>query len=323
MTYDGRSLLALAYAIGLVFPIGAHAETFPTKPITLIVPFPAGSQPDTIARLVAQHLSSRVGTTVVQNRPGAGGTTATKAASQAAPDGYTLVLGTTGSLGIGPAFFPNAGYDPVKSFTPVAMVASAPFMLVAGRAAPVATATEAIAYAKANPGKLSYGAATGSPPHLACELFKRAAKIDLHRVPSRGPQAIADMLAGEVHLVCEATTLLLPQIQAGQATLLATMHKARIPQAPEVPTMAELGMTDVDVSVWAGVLAPAGTPDELVRRLNDEINAALNSAELRDNLTRLGVEPKPWAPDSFSAFVAAEARKWADLVALSGEKLPQ
>jgi tripartite-type tricarboxylate transporter receptor subunit TctC len=323
MTYGGRSWLAVACAIGLAFPIGAHAEAFPTKPITLIDPFPAGSQPDTIARFVAQHLSSRVGTTVVQNRPGAGGTTATKAASLAAPDGYTLVLGTTGSLGIGPAFFANAGYDPVKSFTPIAMVASAPFMLVAGRASPVATAADAIAYAKANPGKLSYGAATGSPPHLACELFKRAAKIDLHRVPSRGPQAIADMLAGEVHLVCEATTLLLPQIQAGQARPLATMHKARIPQAPEVPTMAELGMTDVDVSVWAGVLAPAGLPDELVRRLNGEINAALNSAELRDSLTRLGVEPTPWAPESFSAFVAAEARKWADLVALSGEKPPQ
>ena len=318
-----RGLLALAWAIGLVLPVAANAEDFPARPITLIVPFPAGSQPDTIARFVAQHLSSRVGTTIIQNRPGAGGTTGTKAASLAAPDGYTLVLGTTGSLGIGPAFFPNAGYDAVKSFTPVAMVSSAPFMLVAGRAAPVATASEAIAYARANPGKLSYSAATGTPPHLGCELFGRAAKVDIHRVAARGPQVMADLLAGEVQLVCEATTIVLPQIQAGQVKPLATMHRTRIPQVPDVPTMAELGMPGVEVSVWAGVLAPAGTPDELVRRLNREINEALNSAELRDALTKLGVEPMPLAPESFSALIAAEAGKWADLVEQSGERAPK
>ena len=321
MTYRVTSgLLALTCAIGLVFPVVANAQSFPARAITLIVPFPAGSQPDTIARFVAQHLSSRVGTTVVQNRPGAGGTTGTKAASLAVPDGYTLVLGTTGSLGIGPAFFPNAGYDAVKSFTPVAMVSSAPFMLVAGRGAPVSTADETIAYARANPGKLSYSAATGSPPHLACELFRHAAKIDIHRLAARGPQVVTDLLAGEVHLVCEATTVVLPQIQAGQAKPLAAMHRTRIPQAPDVPTMAELGMPEVAVSVWAGVLAPAGTPDELVRRLNREINEALNSAELRDTLAKLGVEPMPLAPESFSAFIAAEASKWAELVERSGER---
>ena len=324
MAYGATSrLAAVACAFGLASPAMANPDGFPTRPITLIVPFPAGSQPDTIARFVGQHLSSRVGVTVILNRPGAGGTTGTKAASLATPDGYTLLLGTTGSLGIGPAFFPSAGYDAVKSFAPVAMVSSAPLMLVAGRTAPVATATEAIAYAKANPGKLSYSAATGSHPHLGCELFRRAAKIDIHRIAARGPQAITDLLGGEVQLLCEATTVVLPQIQAGQAKPLATMHGTRIPQAPDVPTMAELGMPGVEVSVWAGVLAPAGTPDELVRRLNSEINAALNSAELREALAKLGVEPMPLAPESFAAFIATEAAKWADLVELAGERAPK
>jgi len=296
MAYGATSrLAAVACAFGLASPAMANPDGFPTRPITLIVPFPAGSQPDTIARFVGQHLSSRVGVTVILNRPGAGGTTGTKAASLATPDGYTLLLGTTGSLGIGPAFFPSAGYDAVKSFTPVAMVSSAPFMLVAGRTAPVATATEAIAYAK----------------------------IDIHRIAARGPQAITDLLGGEVQLLCEATTVVLPQIQAGQAKPLATMHGTRIPQAPDVPTMAELGMPGVEVSVWAGVLAPAGTPDELVRRLNSEINAALNSAELREALAKLGVEPMPLAPESFAAFIATEAAKWADLVELAGERAPK
>jgi tripartite-type tricarboxylate transporter receptor subunit TctC len=321
MTFPARTgLAALACAIGIACWVGAHAETLPAKPITLIVPFPAGSQPDTMARFVAQHLSSRVAPTVVQNRPGAGGTTATKAASLAPPDGTILLLGTTGSLGIGPAFFANAGYHPVASFRPVAMVASAPFMLAAGSAVPIASLKEAVAYASANPGKLSYAAATGSPPHLACEAFKRAAKIDLRRVPSRGPQAITDLLSGETHIVCEATTILIPLIQAGKAKALAVMHDTRLPQAPAVPTTGELGLPHLEVSVWAGVLAPPGTPDELVRKLNGEINAALNSGELRESLAKLGVEPMPWSPNEFATFIAAEARKWGELVELSGEK---
>jgi tripartite-type tricarboxylate transporter receptor subunit TctC len=321
MAFPARtSLTALACAIGIACCVGANADTFPSKPITLIVPFPAGSQPDTIARFVAQHLSPRLGAVVIQNRPGAGGTTATKGAAAAAPDGYTLLLGTTGSLGIAPTFFVNAGYDPVRSFTPIAMVASAPFMLAAGSAVPVATVPEAIAYAKDNPGKLSFAAATGSPPHLACEAFKRVVKIELQRVPSRGPQAITDLLAGETHIVCEATTVLLPLIQAGKVKPLAVMHGTRLPQAPDVPTMAELGMPDLEVSVWAGILAPVGTSDDVVRRINREMNAALNSAELRDSLTKLGVEPMPWTPGEFASFIAAEAKKWGELVELSGEK---
>jgi tripartite-type tricarboxylate transporter receptor subunit TctC len=237
----------------------------------------------------------------------------------AAPDGYTLVLGTTGSLGIGPAFFANAGYDPVKSFAPVAMVASVPFVLVAGRAAPVATAQEAIAYAKANPGKLSFGAATGSPPQFACEKFKHDAGIDLHRVPSRGPQAITDLLAGEVHLVCEAATLLLPLIREGNAKPLAVMNTMRLPQLPDVPTTAELNLPDVLMTVWAGVLAPAGTPGEIVQKLNAAINDALNSSDLRVSLDKIGVDPRPGSPAEFGAFIAAEAKTWGALVKLTGE----
>jgi tripartite-type tricarboxylate transporter receptor subunit TctC len=253
---------ALALA-AMFFGLGtsdlATAQSYPSKPIKLIVPFAAGGQPDITARIVAQRLSMTLGPVVVDNRPGAGGTIGLKAAAGSDPDGYTLVLGTTGGLAISPAFFKNAGYDPITSFNPVAMVSHAPFILVSAPAVPAATIQEFVTYAKANPGKLSFGGPNATPPHLACELFKRLSATDIVHVSAKAmTQSITDLLGGQIHVTCEATTVLLPLIQAGKVRPLAVMNPTRIPELPEVPTTRESGLPDLVVTAWAGVLVPAG-----------------------------------------------------------------
>ena len=251
-------MLAAVAGIGLSCD-GAAAQPYPVNAIKLIVPFGAGSQPDTIARLIGQQLSLRVGPVVIENRPGAGGLTGTQAAAGAPPDGHTLVLGSIGSLAIGPALLNSPGYDAIKSFAPVALVSNAPFVLVVGPDVPVKTAQELVAHAKANPGKLNFGAANASPPHLACDLFKRAAAIDIVHVRYRTTTLLSDLLKGEIQITCDATTVLLPLIQAGKVRPLAVMSSERLSELPDVPTVAEIGLPDLLVSVWAGILVPAGT----------------------------------------------------------------
>jgi tripartite-type tricarboxylate transporter receptor subunit TctC len=297
----------------------ATAQTYPAKPIKLLVPFAAGGQPDTMARIIAHRLSSTLGPVIVENRPGAGGTIGLRAAAGADPDGYTLVLGTPGGLALSPALFKNPGYDPINSFAPVAMIAAAPFVLVVGPAFSAKTLPELVAYAKANPGKLNFGAPNATPPHLACELFKRVTAIDIVHVSAKNmPQSLTDPVGGQLHLVCEATTLLLPLIEAGQVRPLAAMSVTRIPQLPDVPTTVEIGLPDLVHSAWAGVMVPADTPDAIVGRLNAEINEGLRSSEVTQSLAKLGAAPRTGSPQDFAAFIAAETKKWAEMVKLSG-----
>jgi tripartite-type tricarboxylate transporter receptor subunit TctC len=245
-----------------------------------------------------------------------------KAAAGADPDGYTLVLGTTGGLAISPAFFKDPGYDPIKSFAPVAMVSHAPFILVAAPAVPASTIQQLVTYAKANPGKLNFGGPNATPPHLACELFKRLSATDIVHISAKAmTQSIADLLGGQIQVACEATTVLLPLIQAGKVRPLAVMNPTRIPELPDVPTTVESGLPDLVVTAWAGVLVPAGTPDAIVSRLNADINAGLNSPEVKDSLAKLGAQPKIGSPQEFQAFIADEMRKWAEMVKLSGAKM--
>jgi len=315
--------LALA-ALGVGEHTGglAIAETYPSKPIKLIVPFAAGGQPDTMARIIAQHLSSTLGPVIVDNRPNAGGTIGLKAAASAEPDGYTLVLGTPGGLALSPAFFKNPGYDPIKSFAPVAMIATVPFVLVTASEVPAKTIQELVEYAKANPGKLNFGGANASPPHLACEMFRRMAAIDIVHVSSKAmTQTITDLLGGQIHIVCEATTILLPHILAGTARPLAVMSPTRIPELPDVPTTIESGLPDLLCSAWAGVLVPAGTPQTIVIKLNAEINEGLMSIKVKESLARLGAKLKIYSPQDFAAFIAAETKIWAEMVKLSGAKM--
>jgi tripartite-type tricarboxylate transporter receptor subunit TctC len=320
MTVRSKLVSALG-ALGLALAAAnfAHAQPYPSKPIKLIVPFAAGSQPDVMARLVAQHLSSSLGPVVVENRQGAGGTLGAKVVAGAEPDGYTLLLGTTGVLAISPAFFKDAGYDPTKSFAPVAAISNAPFVLVVAPDVPAGSVADLVAYAKANPGKLNYGAATATPPHLACELFRQATSIDIVRIPYTG-NPVTGLLSGQTQIMCEASTILLPYIQAGKLRPLAVLSDKRWRDLPDVPTSVESGLPNLLVTVWAGVVVPVGTPEGIVGKLNQHINEGLKSAALAESLAKLGAEPRAGSPQEFMELISAEARRWADMVQQSGVK---
>ena len=309
-------------ALAIVTLAGAAlAQSYPSRVIKLIVPFSPGGQPDTIARIVAQHLSTSVGTTIIDNRPGANATIGTKAAAAAEPDGYTLFFGTSTSLAIVPAMKPGE-YDPIKSFVPIAMVSSAPFILTVGPSVPAKTVAELIAYAKANPGKLNFAAPTGGPPHLAGEMFKAATGIDIVPVSYRAMnQAFTDLIAGQMDIIFDAPAVLLPLIRDGKIRALVAMSAQRSPDLPDVPTMAESGLPDRSLTVWNGLLAPAGTPGQIVTRLNAAANDGLRSAAIKAALAKLGSTPLIGSPQDFAAFIASEGKKWADVVKLAGVKM--
>jgi tripartite-type tricarboxylate transporter receptor subunit TctC len=321
----GRRVLLVAAAavcVGLV-PIGAVAQPYPARPIKLIVPFPAGGPPDTIARLVADRMSSRLGQTVViDNRPGGGATVGTRAAANAEPDGYTLLFASTTSLSIGPALFRNLDYDPVRSFAPVAAVSIGSMVVAVSATVPVKTLPELVAYAKANPGKLHNGAGVASPPHIAWGLFTITTGTDIVFVPYRAmAQAMTDLVSGQIQMMIDGIGSLLPHIRDGKTRAVAVTGTARSPDLPGVPTMIESGYPDYRLTFWTGVLAPAGTPPAFVGKLNAAINEGLQTPDMRESLAKFNVEPNVTSPQEFSAFLAAEARKWADVVKATNIKV--
>ena len=321
----GRQILLMAIAaacIGLD-PVGAGAQPYATRPIKLIVPFPAGGPPDTIARLVADRMSSRLGQTVViDNRPGGGATVGTRTAALAEPDGYTLLFASTTSLSIGPALFKNLDYDPVKSFAPVAAVSIGSMVVAVSATVPVKTLPELVAYAKANPGKLHNGAGVASPPHIAWGLFVLTTGTEIVLVPYRGmAQAMTDLVSGQIQMMIDGIGSLLPHIRDGKARAVAVTGTARSPDLPGVPTMIESGYPDYRLTFWTGVLAPAGTPPAFVGKLNAAINEGLQTPDMRESLAKFNVEPNVTSPQEFSAFLAAEARKWADVVKATNIKV--
>jgi len=314
---------ATAVCVGLG-PIGAGAQQpYPARPIKLIVPFPAGGPPDTIARLVADRMSSRLGQTVViDNRPGGGATVGTRAAANAEPDGYTLLFASTTSLSIGPALFKNLDYDPVKSFAPVAAVSIGSMVVAVSATVPVKTLPELVAYAKGNPGKLHNGAGVASPPHIAWGLFTITTGTDIVFVPYRAmAQAMTDLVSGQIQMMIDGIGSLLPHIRDGKARAVAVTGTARSPDLPGVPTMIESGYPDYRLTFWTGVLAPAGTPPAFVGKLNAAINEGLQTPDMRESLAKFNVEPNVTSPQEFSAFLAAEARKWADVVKATNIKV--
>ena len=321
----GRQILLMAIAaacIGLD-PVGAGAQPYATRPIKLIVPFPAGGPPDTIARLVADRMSSRLGQTVViDNRPGGGATVGTRTAALAEPDGYTLLFASTTSLSIGPALFKNLDYDPVKSFAPVAAVSIGSMVVAVSATVPVKTLPELVAYAKANPGKLHNGAGVASPPHIAWGLFTLTTGTDIVFVPYRGmAQAMTDLVSGQIQMMIDGIGSLLPHIRDGKARAVAVTGTVRSPDLPGVPTMIESGYPDYRLTFWTGVLAPAGTPPAFVGKLNAAINEGLQTPDMRESLAKFNVEPNVTSPQEFSAFLAAEARKWAEVVKATNIKV--
>jgi len=318
------TVLALM-VIGLAAPTlrPAAAQPYPDKPIKMIVPFPPGGPIDTMGRLVAQNLSAVLGQQVViDNRPGAGSTIGTKAVATADPDGYTLLFGSSGSLAVAPALYASFDVDPRKAFAPVATVALLPHVLVTAPSLPVRTVAELVAYAKANPGKLNYGAGLGTPPHLLSTLFKAKAGIDIVYVPYKGSAAsITDLLGGQTHLTIDGLTGLYPLIRDDKVRTLAVARPTRWPALPDVPTLKESGFPDFVIDAWTGVVAPVGTPPAIIARLNAAINNGLDSAETKANLEKFSAIAKPGSPQEFATFLADEMTKWAEIVKLAGARM--
>jgi tripartite-type tricarboxylate transporter receptor subunit TctC len=309
-----RALLAAAVASGLGLPSLAGAQSYPSRVIKMIVPFAPGGPADTMARLAAQQLSTRLGQSVIiDNRPGAGGSIATNAVSGAEPDGYTLLFGNTATFAVAPSVYVNIGYDPIKQFAPIALFSTSTNLLVADPKLPVHSVAELIANAKANPGKINFASpGYGTPPHMIGEMFKQRAGIDIVHVPYKGTAAaLTDIMAGQVQFTFENPSVLVQLVHEGKLRGLATTGEARNPQTPDLPTMIESGLPDFVSTSFTALAAPAGTAPEIVQRLNEALNAGLNSPELNSTFAKLGVGGRALSPEEFGAFLVRENLKWS------------
>jgi tripartite-type tricarboxylate transporter receptor subunit TctC len=297
----------------------SHAQTYPSKVIKFVLPLSAGSPIDGIARIVAPPLSSRLKQPViVENRPGGGTTIGTKAVATAAPDGYTLLFASATHT-LGPALIKNLAYDPVKDFAPIAMVGSGSWVLVVTPSVPAQSVKELVAYAKANPGKLNWGFGRNAGPHLLGELFLLATGIEVNRVPYKsGADAVPDMLGGRVQMNFGTVENMAPLVQEGKLRALVVTGETRSHSLPEVPTMKEVGFPGLTRGFWAGLLAPAGTPADIVNRLNAELNATLATSEMKASLMKVGVEPRGGSPQDLASLIADEVEAYKTAAKAAG-----
>ncbi len=312
------------FALACLAVVPAFAQTYPAKPVRIIVPFPPGGPTDVVGRLVATKLGEALNQQfVVENRAGAGGTLGSEVVSQAPADGYTLLYGSTSTLAMAPSLYRKLGYDPRKSFAPISLVSSGPLLVAVNAAVPAQTLTQLIALAKEKPGALNYGSAgNATPPHLAAELFKSLSVTDLTHVPYKGgAPALQAIAAGEVQVIFEGIVTLLPQIKAGRLRALAITSTSRDASLPEVPTVAEAGLPAFQVNFWSGLVAPAGTPPEVVNVLNAALRRALAAPDARETLTRFGLAPAGNAPVEFARFIDSEIIRWERAVQASGAKV--
>jgi tripartite-type tricarboxylate transporter receptor subunit TctC len=299
----------------------AHAQSFPSRPITLVIPFAPGGSTSIVGRGIADKMSELLGEkVVVDNRPGAGGTVGTKAVAKSEPDGYTLVLGYTGTLAIGPSLYKNVGYDPRKDFAPIGLIGNAPNSLVVHPSFPAKTVAELITYAKANPGKVNFGSAgAGTASHITGEYFARSAGITLVHIPYKGTgPALTDLLGGHIPMAFAPIPASHPNVSAGKLRALAVTSAARSGLLPDVPTMAEAGLSDFDASLYYGLAAPAGTPRPVIDKLNKVLREALASDEVRRQLGADGTDITPGTPEDYAAFIDKDEKKWSQLVKASG-----
>jgi len=315
-----RFFLALtAAALAFAAPGQTAAQTYPDKPIKIIVAVAAGGPMDTMARAIAQQMQARLGQPVfVENRPGAGTTIDAKAAANAEPDGLTLLWGTLSMVAIAPVLYKDIDYDP-KVLVPVALVAEFPSVMVIPPSLPANTMAEFIAYAKTNRGKLNFGGSLGTPPQLMGAMFNKVADLGMTYVPYRGgAPSLPDLMTGRLHMQFDALTLLQPLVQEGKLRALAVQTPQRWPGLPNVPTLREVGFADFPGNAWAGIMAPPKTPPHIVAKLNATINDILRSAEAKTSLDKLNVLLRPGSPREFSTFIAEQTPKWADMVRESG-----
>jgi len=316
--------IALLGAIVVLLPAAASAQAYPSKPIKLVVPFPPGGPLDLAGRAIADHLAKAWGQpVVVDNKPGAGGNIGADLVAKSAPDGYTIVMGALSTHAVNPHLFAKMPYDALKDFAPVTLVATTPNVLVLNPAVKANDVKELIALAKASPGKLSFASGSnGSAGHLSGELFKTLAGIDIVHVPYKGgAPAMQDLLGGQVQFMFDNLANSTAQLKAGKLKALAVTTAKRSSLAPELPTMAEAGVPGFDISTWYGIMAPAGTPPDVVRKLNGEIVKFLGSDEAKEKLKAQGAEPAPMTPEQFDAFIRAEWTKYAKIVKDSGAKV--
>lgn len=319
-----RRFGVFALLAGAALAATALAQTYPAKPIQLIVPFPGGSTPDIVGRTLGQKLSEAWGQpVVVENKTGAGGNIGTAEAARAAPDGYTLVIGINGPIAVNKALYEKLPYDPQKDLAPVSLLVTGAQILAVHPSVPAEDLRQFVEYVRRNPGKLSYGSVgAGSGSHLTMELLKSQAKLDLAHVPYRGfPPLVQDLLPGRIQATFAIVPAVLPQIKAGKLKGLAVTSAARSPLAPDIPTVAEQGFPRFDATVWIGLLAPAGTPRDIVGKLAAETQRALRSPELRSQLGAQGFEVVGSTPAEFERFIRSETEKWTAVVKAVGAKV--
>jgi tripartite-type tricarboxylate transporter receptor subunit TctC len=316
--------VVLGIAVLLAGATPAAAQPYPAKPIRIIVPFPVGGIADLYARLIGTQLHQAWGQpVVVENRTGAGGNIGADFVAKSPPDGYTLVMGSIGTHAVNVSLFAKLPYDPVRDFAPVALVLEAEGLLVVHPSVPVQSVPELIAYARGKPGALTFASAgMGTASHLAGELFKTMAKVDMVHVPYKGNvPAITDLLAGQTSLIFATMPTVLPHAKAGKLRALATIGKVRSKAAPDLPTVAEAALPGFEVDNWIGLFAPAGTPPEVVRRLNGEVIRIMQSPEIEARLPAEGARFTATTPEQFGEFVKAEIAKWAPVVKASGARV--
>ena len=315
------TLVALSLA---AFAPVANAEVWPAKPIKWIVPFAPGGTTDILARTISEKLSQALGQPVIiENKPGAGGGVGADFTAKAPPDGYTIMGGTISTHAINASLYKSLPYDPVKDFAPITLIARVPNMLVVNPDVPAKNVAELIALMKANPAKYTFASAgNGTSQHLSGELFKAMAGVDMQHIPYKGsPPALQDVVGGQVTMTFDNITTAWPLAKAGKLRALAVTTAKRSTIAPDVPTLAESGLAGYEVGSWQGAFAPAGTPSEIVKRLNAEMVKIINMPDVREKLVGLGAEPVANTPEEFGALVKTEVAKWADIVKKSGAKV--
>jgi tripartite-type tricarboxylate transporter receptor subunit TctC len=315
------SMLAALFCASL--PFTAAAQDFPARPIRLVVPYPPGGPTDVAARIIANAMAAKLGQPlVVENRPGgAAGTVGGRYVASADPDGYTLVMSQVGSLTVAP-FLYKLDYDPIKDFAPIGIAAETPEILTINPSLPANTVAEFVAYAKNNPGKLDFASpGVGTLPHLLGEQLQLAAGIKLTHVPYRGAgPAVSDLLGGQVQVMFDSTSVMLPHIQAGHLRALAISSAKRIAQIPNVPTVTEAGYAQLTESLWTALLAPAATPEPIIQKLNKALNESVKTPDVQKAYANLDVVTRIVTPQELKTFMAEEVRKWQQLVAQAGIK---
>lgn len=327
-----RALCAAALvATGLSATVQAQEAAYPNKPIRFVVPYPPGGPLDTVARALADQVKPTLGTVVVENKPGAGGNIGADLIAKSAPDGYSIVMGAVATHAINPTLFPKIPYDPVRDFAPITLVANVPNVLIVNadlaKREKIESLADLVAYAKRNPGKLNMASGgNGSAGHLAGELFKAQAGVFALHIPYAGAvPAQLGMLAGQTDFMFDNLASAAPRIREGKVKALAVTTRERAAAFPDIPTMAQagdkLGLKDFEVSTWFGIFAAAKTPAPIVARLNADFVAALKSAPVRERLVKMAAEPAPGTPEAFAALVAAELKKYAEVIKRSGAKV--